>query len=305
MKLVESFVTKNPCYTSGKKRTTTKGFMIHSVGTPQPKASVFLTTWNKTTCTNVCVHAVIDGNDGTIYQCLPWDRRGWHAGKGLNGSSNDYYIGVEMCEPSTIKYTSGSAWTDSNPTKTKEVVKRTYDSAVELFAFLCKQYNLNPLNDGVIISHSEGYKRGIASNHGDVEHIWNKMGLTMEQFRKDIAAKVNADNKKTSTVTEKTSTTTSTVKTSEDIAKEIVSGKWGNNPDRKKKVEATGYCFEYVQDIVDVLMGRSKKKTVTEVAREVYKGNWGNGTDRKKKLEAAGWNYQYVQDEVARVKAKG
>lgn len=60
------------------------------------------------------------------------------------------------------------------------------DYAVELFAYLCKQYNLNPLSDGVIISHSEGHKRGIASNHGDVEHLWGKYGLTMEQFRQDI-----------------------------------------------------------------------------------------------------------------------
>ena len=39
-----------------------------------------------------------------------------------------------------------------------------------------------------MISHSEGCKRGIASNHGDVEHLWSKFGLAMAQFRKDIKA---------------------------------------------------------------------------------------------------------------------
>ena len=60
-----------------------------------------------------------------------------------------------------------------------------------MFAYLCKTYNLNPLGDGVIISHSEGYRRGIASGHADVEHIWNKYGLTMNQFRKDVKAAMN------------------------------------------------------------------------------------------------------------------
>jgi len=108
--------------------------------------------------------------------------RGWHAG----GSANNTHIGVEMTEPATIKYVNGSAWIDNNPTKTKEHVLATYQVAVELFAYLCKKFNLNPLADGVIISHHEGNIRGIASNHADVEHIWKKFGLTMQQFRNDI-----------------------------------------------------------------------------------------------------------------------
>ena len=35
--------------------------------------------------------------------------------------------------------------------------------AVELFAFLCKEFKLDPLEDGIIISHKEGSDRGIAS----------------------------------------------------------------------------------------------------------------------------------------------
>ena len=42
--------------------------------------------------------------------------------------------------------------------------------------------------DGVIVSHAEGHKRGIASNHGDPEHLWRQlsMGYTMDGFRKDV-----------------------------------------------------------------------------------------------------------------------
>ena len=60
----------------------------------------------------------------------------------------------------------------------------------KLFAMLCKQYNLNPTADGVIVSHREGYSRGIASNHGDPEHLWNGLGMgyTMDGFRKAVKA---------------------------------------------------------------------------------------------------------------------
>ena len=71
MKLIESILTKNPCYTAGR-RITVKGLMLHSVGCPQPSAQVFVRNWNKASydraCVHACVHAFIDGNDGTVYQ---------------------------------------------------------------------------------------------------------------------------------------------------------------------------------------------------------------------------------------------
>lgn len=81
-------------------------------------------------------------------------------------------------------------FTCSDVTTAKAVAKRTYEAAVELFAYLCKQYGLDPTADGVIISHREGHSRGIASNHGDPEHLWNglSMGYTMDGFRKAVKA---------------------------------------------------------------------------------------------------------------------
>ncbi len=183
MKVVESFLTKNPCFIQGKK-ITVKGLMLHSVGCSQPSASVFVKNWNSGSFNRACVHGFIDGNDGTIYQTLPWDYRGWHAG----GSANNTHIGVEMCEPAEIKYTSGANFTVIDKSKAQASAKMTYTAAVELFAELCKQYNLNPTADGVIISHSEGHKRGVASGHADPEHLWRGLGLpyTMDSFREDV-----------------------------------------------------------------------------------------------------------------------
>ena len=85
---------------------------------------------------------------------------------------------------------SGANFTCSDTATARTVAKRTYEAAVELFAYLCKQYNLNPIADGVIISHREGHSRGIASNHGDPEHLWNGLGMgyTMDGFRKAVKA---------------------------------------------------------------------------------------------------------------------
>lgn len=189
MKLVQSFLTKNPCYTAGRK-ITVKGLMLHSVGCPQPRASVFISNWNRADFTSACVHGFIDGNDGTAYQTLPWDHRGWHCGSGSKGSGNNTHIGVEMCEPACIKYTGGANFTCSDTATAKAAAKRTYETAVELFAMLCKKFQLDPLADGVIISHKEGHSRGVASNHGDPEHLWNQlhMGYTMDGFRRAVKA---------------------------------------------------------------------------------------------------------------------
>lgn len=192
MKLVEHILTKNPCYTAGRK-ITVKGLMLHSVGCPQPRASAFLNSWNSPSYGSACVHGFIDANDGTAYQALSWNHRGWHCGSSINGSANNTHIGVEMCEPACITYTGGSSFKCSDLAQARAAVKRTYDTAVELFAMLCKTYGLNPLADGVIISHREGHARGIASNHGDPEHLWNGLGMgyTMNTFRQAVKAKMD------------------------------------------------------------------------------------------------------------------
>ena len=193
MNLIQSILTNNPCYKAGRK-ITVKGLMLHSVGCPQPSAAVFVRNWNKASYDRACVHGFIDANTGDIHQTLPWNRRGWHCASGKKGSGNNTHIGVEMCEPACIKYTGGATFTCSDPAAAKAAVARTYNAAVELFAMLCKQFGLDPLKDGVILSHKEGCARGIASNHGDPEHLWNQLqtGYTMDGFRKAVKAAMGA-----------------------------------------------------------------------------------------------------------------
>lgn len=191
MRIVQQFLTQNDCYRIGKT-INVKGVCVHSTGANNPYASRYVpgndvigynksnNHWNKSGITK-CVHAFIgkfaDGEVGTV-QTLPWNRRGWHAASGYNGSANDTHIGFEICEDGLNDAT---------------YFNKVYKEAVELVAMLCKSYNLNPLKDGVVICHQEGYRRGIASNHADVLHWFPKFGKSMDDFRKDVYNKMKED----------------------------------------------------------------------------------------------------------------
>lgn len=290
MKIVESILTKNPCYTAGRK-ITVKGLMLHSIGCPQPNASVFLRNWNSESYNNACVHGFIDANDGIIYQTLPWDHRGWHCASGKNGSGNNTHIGVEMCEPDCIKYTSGSSFTCSNVEKAKEMADRTYKAAVELFAYLCKEFNLDPLADGVIISHKEGHARGIASNHGDPEHLWRQlnMGYTMNTFRQAVKAAMGGDSSGDDSVIYRVQVGAYTVKANAEAMVEKL---------KKAGFDAIIKTSENQTVSADP---KPAKKSITEIANEVILGKWGNGAERKERLAAAGYDAAAVQNEVNRI----
>jgi len=152
---------------------------LHSVGCSQPDAQVFIKQWDKPNIQKA-VHGFIEPD--VVIETLPLTIKGWHGG----GASNNDYLGFEMTEPSTIKYTGGASFIDNDYTKTKSHVLATYKVAVEYFASLCVMFKLDPLGKNVIISHSEGHKLGIASAHADVEHLWSKFGLTMDNFRNEV-----------------------------------------------------------------------------------------------------------------------
>ncbi len=183
LSISRSWLTKNPCFQANEKLNV-QGIMIHSVGVPVADASCFIRQWDRKEFTRACVHAFIDAKTGNVHQCLPWQCRAWHCG----GQANNTHIGIELCEPETIRYVDSHHWEDISPEKTKQTVDFTYRSAVNICAFLCRRFNLNPLADGVILSHSEAHARKWASNHADVEHLWNPLGLTTNHFRQEVMA---------------------------------------------------------------------------------------------------------------------
>lgn len=89
-------------------------------------------------------------------------------------------------------------------------------------------------------------------------------------------------------------------KTVEEIAREVIAGKWYSGAARKSALTAAGYDYAAVQKTVDeMLAGKTAaSKTVEQLAREVIAGKWGSGATRKKKLQAAGYDYAAVQKRV-------
>lgn len=96
-----------------------------------------------------------------------------------------------------------------------------------------------------------------------------------------------------------TSSTTHT-KTVDELADEVIAGKWGSGDDRKNRLTNAGYNYSAVQSKVNekLLANKNQLKSTDEIAREVIQGKWGNGDERRKKLTAAGYNYSEVQSKV-------
>lgn len=81
----------------------------------------------------------------------------------------------------------------------------------------------------------------------------------------------------------------------EQLADEVIAGKWDNGAERERLLTAAGYDYNAVQKRVNEKL---YKKTVDEIAAEVIRGDWGNGAERKQKLTEAGYDYSAVQKRV-------
>lgn len=98
-----------------------------------------------------------------------------------------------------------------------------------------------------------------------------------------------------------TNTNTTAKKSVAEVAKEVISGAWGNGDARKNALTNAGYDYDEVQAAVNKLLKGetiTPTKSVAEIAQEVIDSKWDNGDNRKKKLEAAGYNYSDVQAKV-------
>ena len=174
------YMIRNDCYTAGKK-IMPKGIMIHSTATPGVMARDWFSKWNKSykvgeTSRQVCVHAFVD--DKEIWQYLPWNHRGWHAG----GSANNTHISFEICEPGGFSY-SKNQMVGYDVKKYETYFRKAWNNAVNLCVYLCKEYSFTKKD---IICHSEGHQLGIASNHADVMHWFPKHGENMDSFRSAV-----------------------------------------------------------------------------------------------------------------------
>lgn len=199
MELGQCILRENTCYQRNLEVADSRyatfqsrgplGVMIHSTGANNPSLRRYLgpddgtigvnqygNHWNRPGL-SVCVHAFIGKDkDGIVraYQTLPWNFRGWHCA----GDGNDTHVSMEICEDGL---------------EDERYFTRCFALAAELTAKICKQYGLDPLSDGVVLDHTEGYRAGIASNHADVGHWLKRWGKTMDDFRHDTAQRMRME----------------------------------------------------------------------------------------------------------------
>lgn len=185
-------------------------------------------------------------------------------------------------------------YTDRKPTaKDKELANAIYNRLVKYTGLRgrgVKKANFYVINQNTIPAVLvEG---GFMDGRNDYKVITSESG--QEAYAKAVAeGLVEFLNLK------KKASTSTPSKTVDEIAKEVIAGKWGNGQDRKDRLTKAGYDYTAIQNRVNSLLGKTEtKKSIDEIAREVIAGKWGNGSDRKKRLKAAGYDYKAVQKRV-------
>lgn len=199
MKLYQQIAVRNDCYARNQAELAKapanrdsryaqyyrgpRGIMVHSTGANNPNLRRYVqpddgilgvnsnqNDWNRPGL-EVCVHAFLgltQAGEVAAYQILPWEYRAWHCG----GDANNTHLSFEICEDNL---------------RDRAYWEKTYRLARELTAELCRKFGLDPLAPGVLVDHAEGAALGIASNHADVDHWWSRYGVTMDDFRADVA----------------------------------------------------------------------------------------------------------------------
>ena len=154
-------MTRNRCFTNNRNYKKVGG-IVHSTATPGIMAWQWFTRWNREDIAKG-VNAFVDDKEAIEY--LPDTRQIWHV---ATTQGNNYYYGFEICE---------------DKDHTKEYFVKAYANAVEHAVNVSKRMGWTGRD---WLSHKEGNRKGIASNHGDPEHWWSKFGYNMDMFRSDV-----------------------------------------------------------------------------------------------------------------------
>ena len=179
------------------------------------------------------------------------------------------------------------------------------NSLIKLVADICKRNKIKKLvwsnNKDDRINHRNGCNmtvhRDFANKACPGDYLMSKMKYIADEVNKLLGASCN------STSSGVVHSTHAHTKTIDDVAREVINGKWGNGSERKKRLEKAGYNYNEVQSRVNEIRSNNSvkskhMKSVDTIAKEVIKGMWGNGAERRKKLEDAGYNYKEVQSKI-------
>ena len=243
-------------------------------------------TYHNNNNAQVSYHVAID--DKEAIQLIPFNRNAWHAGDSL-GNGNMKSIGIEICYSMDNGYSGAKS----------ERYKKAEDNAALYIAHVLKQYGwgMDRLKRHYDWSGKDCPHKMHATN--SYQAFRNLVKKYLDELNKEEKPKAPAPTKKT---TSKKKTTTKK-KTNTQIADEVYNGKWGNDPERSKKLKKAGYNPATIQRLVNekyynIKKSAPKRKTVKQLADEVMARKWGDDPQRSQRLRAAGYDPVAVQREV-------
>ena len=131
--------------------------------------------------------------------------------------------------------------------------------------------------------------------------IEGEWGTGAERIRKLTEAGFDPDEVQVAVNAQLSSIKTTTTKSTDDLASEVINGKWGYGAERRKRLVEAGYDYDTVQAMVNYKLGvASAPPTLTtdEIVGEVLDGKWGNGEERNQRLRDAGYDPNTIQDAI-------
>lgn len=113
---------------------------------------------------------------------------------------------------------------------------------------------MRPNHIGFFDGYDGNYMRILGQNQGGTPNAAGGSAFNITRVAKSAFAgafRYRGWNVATPAPTPQPAPTTPAKKSNEEIAKEVLRGDWGNNPDRKNRLTAAGYDYNAIQDIVN------------------------------------------------------
>lgn len=171
------------------------------------------------------------GVDGRIGMYVEEKDRSWCSS---NAANDNRAITIECASDSTAPYAINS---------------KVYDSLIKLCVDICKRNNIKELKwkadkslIGKVDEQNMTVHRWFAAKDCPGDYIYNRLG----QIADEVNKKLNSSNTKINTV--------STTKTINELAKEVIRGRWGNGAERLRRLTEAGYDYNAIQREVNKLL---------------------------------------------------
>lgn len=184
------WATKSDGYKYNGSIKGPKGLVVHSTACPGADADTIFANFNRAN-RGASIHGTID--DSKFIQMMPFSQKAGHVGTGSKGSFNTTHIGIELCEPKGLVY-NAKTWAIESYNPPAGYFSAIWDKATTLYAYLCQQYNIDPLQHdakGGIVAHYEAYQLGYGCNHGDPRGWFACENKTMDDFRQAVYDKLH------------------------------------------------------------------------------------------------------------------